>query len=246
MWMTCDTNTGQVRKNNQDAVKSITFDSDRCMMVVCDGMGGANGGAVASKVAADEFAKHVALAIAPDMGEVSIRHLLMSAAAAANAAVLDMATENPELKGMGTTLVAAVVQNGMAHFVHAGDSRAYLMREDRLTQLTRDHTVVQALLDRGDISYEQAENHPQRHMITRAVGVEPEMDFDIFCIPVGEGDAILLCTDGLYNMLGHSDLEALCSISLVKKDVSSLIGSANRNGGSDNITAGLICIGSEA
>ena len=244
--MTHDTNTGQVRRNNQDAVYSTEFDGQRCMMVVCDGMGGANGGAVASKTAAEEFSSHVIASLKSDMDEVTIRHILLSAASAANAAVLDKAKEDPSLSGMGTTLVAVIVQNGLAHFAHAGDSRAYLMRDDRLIQLTHDHTVVQTLLDRGDISYDEAKYHPQRHVITRAVGVKPEMDFDIFAVPVSEGDALLLCTDGLYNMLSEDELEALCSISLAKRDVSSLINSANRNGGADNITAGLICVGSEA
>ncbi|MEG2173863.1 MAG: Stp1/IreP family PP2C-type Ser/Thr phosphatase [Oscillospiraceae bacterium] len=240
MWLAADTHVGQKRKSNQDTFVS-GYLSDGCYLVVCDGMGGEKGGGVASLLASKAVSEQLARDLQPDMNELSVRRVLQCASAAANAAVCE-AAHDPALNGMGTTLVAAVVMGRMAHFAHAGDSRAYLLREDLLAQLTVDHTVVQMLIDRGDISVSDAKNHPQRHLITRAVGVSPDTRFDIFSIDVEPGDAILLCSDGLYNFMSHEDLCALAAISVKRQSVAPLINRANENGGGDNITAGLICV----
>lgn len=145
----------------------------------------------------------------------------------------------PPCTAWGTTLVGAVVQEDSAHFLHAGDSRAYLLRDDLLTQLTVDHTVVQMLVDRGEISERDAKVHPQRHYITRAVGVGEQLRYDIFSIDLLPGDALLLCSDGLYNYLSHEDLCALAAVALRCGSAKPLIDRANENGGGDNITAVL-------
>ncbi|MEG1849696.1 MAG: protein phosphatase 2C domain-containing protein, partial [Oscillospiraceae bacterium] len=197
--MIADTHVGQKRQTNQDSFVMRQLSRDAGFVVVCDGMGGERGGEVASVLAIDTVTAQLSRDLKPEMGELSVRRVLQCAAAAANAAVCSKAAEHPELKGMGTTLCAAAVCGEMAHFVHAGDSRAYLLRDDLLTQLTTDHTVVQLLLDRGDISRRDAQSHPQRHYITRAVGAAPDTQFDLFSIDLEPHDALLLCTDGLYN-----------------------------------------------
>ena len=195
---------------------------------------------MASRLAANTMSEQVTRSLKVEMGEVSIRRVLESAAAAANEEVRLAVKDDPSLEGMGTTLVAVVATAKAAHIAHAGDSRAYLLRDDLLTQLTVDHTVVQMLIDRGDITRQDAKNHPHRHYITRAVGVGDNLRFDIFSIDLREGDAILVCTDGLYNYIGHENLCALTAVSLCGGSVDPLINSANQNGGGDNITAALI------
>lgn len=239
MWLTAETHVGQKRETNQDTFVAQTLEWGGGFLVVCDGMGGERGGAVASDIAAKAMAGQLSRGLRPDMREASVRHLLQCAAAAANADVFDAARADPALEGMGTTLVAAAVTPGAAHIVHAGDSRAYLLRDDLLTQLTVDHTVVQMLIDRGDITTQDAREHPQRHYITRAVGVEAELPFDIFSIDLQPGDALLLCSDGLYNFVSHEDLCALTAVAVRRRSAAGLIARANENGGGDNITAAL-------
>lgn len=238
MWMTADTHIGQKRRNNQD-VYLVERLAAGCFLLVCDGMGGEAGGAVASDIASKTVAHCIRRDITPDMEEPSVRRVLESAGAAANAAVFDAASENPALKGMGTTLVAAIILGDTAYVLHAGDSRAYLLRGDLLTQLTVDHTVAQMLVDRGEISESDAVLHPQRNYITRAVGVADRMRFDIFSVNLQKNDVLLLCSDGLYHYMSHEDLCALAAVAARRKDVSPLIGRANENGGGDNITAVL-------
>lgn len=240
MWMTGETDVGQKRKNNQDAFLTEELADGSALLLVCDGMGGERGGAVASELALQAAAQSLRQSVRGQMKENSIRRALECAGAAANAAVFDAASQDVSLRGMGTTLICAVVQNRCAHFLHAGDSRAYLMRDDLLTQLTVDHTVVQMLVDRGEISESDAMVHPQRHYITRAVGVEKQLRYDIFSIDLAPGDALLLCSDGLYNYLSPEDLCALTSVSLRCGSAEPLIRRANENGGGDNITA-VIC-----
>lgn len=239
MWVMGDTHTGQKRPNNQDCFAAEKI-GDSAVIMVCDGMGGENGGAIASETAIETACAMLLRDIKPEMSETSIRRLLECAGAAANIAVYDAACADIALKGMGTTLVGALVQPSSAHIIHAGDSRAYLLRDDILTQLTVDHTVVQMLLERGEIDPLAAANHPQRHYITRAVGVGDGVRYDIFSIDLQPGDAILLCSDGLYNYVEHEDISALLAVSLKTHSVAPLIDCANQNGGGDNITA-VVC-----
>jgi protein phosphatase len=239
MWVAADTHVGQKRDENQDAY-IVSKTTDGVFVVVCDGMGGVRGGQMASRLAADTMSEQVLRSLKADMGEVSIRRVLESATAASNEAVRHAVKKDASLEGMGTTLIAVVATAKAAHIAHAGDSRAYLLRDDLLTQLTVDHTVVQMLIDRGDITRQDAKTHPHRHYITRAVGVGDNLRFDIFSIDLREGDAILVCTDGLYNYVGHENLCALTAVGLCQESVSPLINSANQNGGGDNITAALI------
>ena len=177
-----------------------------------------------------------------EMSENSIRNVLECAGAAANSVVFETACDDPSLFGMGTTMTGAVLLNGCAHFIHAGDSRAYLLRDDMLTRLTVDHTYVQHLLSQKKITEIEAATHPDRHKLIRAVGVDPRMRFDIFSIDLLSNDAVLLCSDGLYNYISHEELCALTAISIKRSSVAPLIERANENGGGDNITAAICLI----
>lgn len=244
MWIAGDTHVGQKRRNNQDVYLAETLDAKQ-LLLVCDGMGGEQGGEQASGLALEAATAMLRRDLKGLTDEQAIRRVLECAGAAANSVVYDAAQADSALSGMGTTLVGAVVLARNAHFIHAGDSRAYLLRNDLLTQLTVDHTVVQMLIDRGEITPEDAKNHPQRHYITRAVGVAPQISYDIFSVDLLPNDTILLCSDGLYNYMSHEDLSALTAIAARRQSVAPLIDRANENGGGDNITAVLCCVAEE-
>ena len=241
MWVSALTHPGKKRANNQDAFVIKEFD-DGCFCVVCDGMGGENGGQIASQTAVQVVTKQL-MNLDAHMGENAIRRMLACAGSAANIAVFDKAAEDISLKGMGTTMVVGVIAEDLAHFIHAGDSRAYLLRDDMLSQLTTDHSVVQVLVDRGDITASEAKTHPQKNLITRAVGADEDIEFDCFSIDLQPDDAILLCSDGLYNFVSDKELVALCGVCLRAQDVSPLVNKANENGGGDNITAAILSTG---
>ena len=232
------THAGVKRSNNQDTFLCGETDWGG-YLIVCDGMGGERGGNVASAIAAETFRDMLLRDVSAGMSGRQLRAVMTCAAAAANAAVFDAAKEDAQLTGMGTTLVAAVVFGGCAVIIHAGDSRAYLLREDVLTQLTTDHTFVQILVSRGDITRKAASEHPQRHYITRAVGVQPELEFDFTDCALLPGDCLLLCSDGLYNEVPEEELAALTAVAARLGSPEGLIRRANENGGGDNITAVL-------
>ena len=238
------THAGVKRSNNQDTFLCGETDWGG-YLIVCDGMGGERGGNVASAIAAETFRDMLLRDVSAGMSGRQLRAVMTCAAAAANAAVFDAAKEDARLTGMGTTLVAAVVFGGCAVIIHAGDSRAYLLREDVLTQLTTDHTFVQILVSRGDITRKAASEHPQRHYITRAVGVQPELEFDFTDCALLPGDCLLLCSDGLSNQLTEQQLTQVLSDTEVHHRPAQLIQLANQAGGPDNITAVVVQITEE-
>lgn len=244
MWINAATSVGRTRCDNQDVYRTGYLPGG-CYLLVCDGMGGERGGGTASELAADTVASRIERDIAGSMGETSVRNVLQSACAAANAAVHSRAHADTALTGMGTTLSAAVVTGSTAHILHVGDSRVYLFREGRLHRLTTDHTVVQMLLERGDLTEQDAEHHPQRHYITRAVGVERDIMPDVFTIDLQADDTLLVCSDGLYNELSPEALASLLRTCIAEKSAQVLIDGANRSGGHDNITAAVCCLEGE-
>lgn len=235
------TDPGKVRKENQDAFAYRIIAENTAYAIVCDGMGGEKAGDVASSTACQMISKFFQRDISDTISESSMKSILFSAVSAANAKVYSMSKENPGYEGMGTTLVLAAVQGGVMHVVNVGDSRIYLSDGQTATQITRDHTVVQNLIDRGEINEEQASIHPQRHYITRAVGVEDEIDIDYQVIDLEQGSQVLLCSDGLSSYLSLELLPGLLQRCLEEESTQSLIDFANENGGSDNITAVLLC-----
>ncbi len=243
------TDVGVKRKNNQDSF-AVVNRSEYLLAVVCDGMGGARGGNVASDTAVRAFCQAVreSFALQPPegYGEQEIEDLLKEAVAEANAEVYRKATEDSDLEGMGTTLVAVLLCNAGQFAVNVGDSRLYLQNGETFGALTKDNSFIQYLLDKGLITPEEALVHPNRNIILRALGVSEEVETDLYRIPPFE--YLLLCSDGLYNMLAEEDMSSIANGSYSGKRripgfrtrLTELIRRANQNGGTDNITAVLI------
>ena len=235
------TDRGMVRHSNQDAERHGFFQDGSAGAVVCDGMGGANGGNVASSTAVEEISARLAEDYTSDMRGSKIRDMIARAVNAANIKVYIQAQEDISLRGMGTTVVVASVRGDTAYIAHAGDSRVYLYAKGDLRQMTVDHSVVQVMVDRGELTEQEARVHPRRNLITRALGVKPRLDIDHCECPVERDDILLLCTDGLSNYV--EDLEMFKILySLSGEDaVKKLIDTANAHGGGDNVTAVTVC-----
>lgn len=231
------TDKGLVRDNNQDRFELVRISNTLSFAVLCDGMGGENGGSIAAKIATEAVCSSLKSGLAEDMTEVSLRNLLLSAVQTANTLVYETATGNPDLSGMGTTLIAAVFLSDTLYIAYVGDSRVYCVTAEKEEQITHDHTVVQMLVDIGEITPEDARVHPKRHFITRAVGVSPLLDVDFLMHPLEQDDIILLCSDGLYNYLTPGMLYAMLTESIKLNSAGPLIDFALTSGGSDNITA---------
>jgi serine/threonine protein phosphatase PrpC len=221
------TDTGRQRSENEDSlfVRAPIF-------VVADGMGGAQAGEVASKTAADAFDR--------DLPEMPPEQFLRETIEVANRRIHEIARADPSKAGMGTTITAAIVdpQGEEVGIGHVGDSRAYRFRRGKLERLTRDHSLVEEMRRKGQITDAQAEDHPQRSIITRALGPEPEVEVDLQTVPAGPGDVFLLCSDGLTTMVDEARIAAvLSSASSMAEVVRTLVDEANGAGGRDNITA---------
>ncbi|MDQ6805588.1 MAG: Stp1/IreP family PP2C-type Ser/Thr phosphatase [Actinomycetota bacterium] len=200
------------------------------VFVVADGMGGAQAGEVASRIAVDAFAEGL-----PEDGSPEER--LAAVALDANRRIYDLSRSESERAGMGTTLTAAYLGETDLSIAHVGDSRAYLFRDGELTRLTQDHSLMAELIRRGKLTEEEAADHPQRSIITRALGPEPEVTVDTWTYPVRAGDVILLCSDGLTSMVPEAQVaETLRTSGELDRAAQALIDEANRAGGRDNIT----------
>ncbi len=230
------TDRGILRETNQDNCMAACPDADSCYAVVCDGMGGAQAGDVASEIAVKIIADRIAAAWRKDMTNGSVIRLLESAITAANVTIYDKAEEDPALSGMGTTVVAAVIIGDRLVVAHAGDSRAYACT-DRLTQLTKDHSLVQDMVDAGMITQEQAAVHPNKNYITRALGVAEKIEIDFSEFTFAENEKLLLCSDGLTNFVEESRIAEILSSDDCDTMAKRLVDAANENGGGDNITA---------
>jgi len=229
------TDIGMVRTANQDAFFAESIDYETAFAVVCDGMGGANAGNIASENAVKSISGYIERSYNGAFGTESIEKMLKNAIVSANIELYDMAVSNPLFSGMGTTVVLTFVKGETAVIAHAGDSRIYLVN-DGIKQLTRDHSVVQSLIESGKITPDDAKVHPKKNVITRAVGAEENIAVDTAVLKVGEGDTLLLCTDGLTNYLDDADI--LNSVKTVRPSEipDTLVDRANKNGGGDNIT----------
>ena len=226
---------GPVRNTNQDAFSAIEFESKATFAVVCDGMGGANAGNVASETAVKRICDYIYRSYRTDMDNFEIEKLLKNAIVSANMEVYDMSLKNPELSGMGTTVVATLVRNGEAVIAHVGDSRAYLV-DEKITQLTRDHSVVQSLLESGKITPEDAKVHPRKNVITRALGAEENVIVDIGQLSLKAGQTLLLCSDGLSSFAESEDILKVFKTTDEASVPEELVKLAVRGGGGDNIT----------
>ena len=242
------TDRGAVREANEDSIGISRTKNGITIAVVCDGMGGAAGGRIASEVAEETFMASM-LACADEMEQLKfdpkkVKAFIEEAAAKANAAVLAKAREDLSLFGMGCTLNALIYieHQHRIYYVNVGDSRLYMITKKEIKQLTKDHSYVQYLLDMGQITEKEAESFPNKNVITRAVGTSRNVVADYFEVQLKAGDKILLCSDGLSNMLGDEEMHYIINRfdGDVEKAARTLIDRANDNGGKDNISVVLV------
>lgn len=234
------TDIGRVRHCNQDDCRYGTFTDNCVWAVVCDGMGGANGGSVASVEAVEEVGRKLNEGFKPELSESGIIELMKSSVSSANKKVYTMSCASEYLRGMGTTVELAVIKDGMVHVVHAGDSRVYLVYNDRIEQLTTDHSLVQEMVERGEITQEQARVHPNKNYITRALGVSDELNLDCISRPFAQGNMLLMCTDGLTNYFEAGELLEIIRETPRRELTDRLVSIAKDRGGNDNITVAVI------
>ncbi len=220
------TDPGRKRRRNEDA-----YVVEPPLFAIADGMGGAQAGEIASRLATAALREGGGV---ETWGEQRIVDLIQEA----NRRVYDRSSTDPNTSGMGTTITVALVEDGSVAFGHVGDSRAYLIRDASMEQLTEDHSLVNELLKTGRLSREEAEVHPQRSVITRALGTDPDVDVDTFSVPARTGDLFLLCSDGLTDMVSEHSI--LSVVERNRNDIEAalraLVKAANRGGGQDNIT----------
>jgi PPM family protein phosphatase len=225
--------TGRQRHGNEDS-----YYARPPIYVVADGMGGAQSGEVASRIATEVFDE--------EMGDGTPEEQLATRAREANRRIFELAREDASHTGMGTTLTGVLLSGDEVSVVHVGDSRAYLFREGELRQITRDHSLVEELRRRGQLTTEEAEDHPQRSVITRALGPEPDVELDVHTHQIRAGDVFLLCSDGLTDMLNEDRIQgALTEAPTLEAAVDRLVEEANAAGGRDNITVIAFRIGGD-
>ena len=235
------TDVGRVRQENQDDYRAGELPGGAVWALVCDGMGGAKGGREASQGACNVIENFFQEQYA-QCGAGQEEPFLKKALLYANRFVFQKAAHEEALAGMGTTAVCALVRSGNVYLCHAGDSRAYLIRDGKLTQLTHDHSYVQELVDCGTITEEEAEHHPQKNIITKALGVDYRLEPEFTAAKLKRKDRLLLCTDGLTNMVPVEEMEKLLAQGTFYDLPDRLIEAANAHGGSDNITALLLAV----
>jgi len=232
------TDIGRIRRSNED---SYGIYPDLDLYVVADGMGGHVAGEVASRLAVEAIRSFSAATLKSD-SSLSSSQRLVQAIQQANEHIIRTSHEDRRLVGMGTTVVTVLIDKDTAHVAHAGDSRVYLLRNQEIKQLTRDHSLLNEYLQRGLLTLEKSEGYPYKHIITRALGSHPSVEVDLQTIDLQPGDCFLLCTDGLTNMLVQEDIRTIL-ITMdndLEKGCHRLIDLANAKGGEDNITAVLI------
>ncbi len=226
-----------MRKSNQDNYFIGEYENFT-VLAVADGMGGHNGGEFASEMAVESVKEFFRTQSEEDIfsDSAAVTNFFKTL----NKIIYQKSTEDETLKGMGTTLTLAVINETVAIIFHAGDSRAYLVHKDGgMYQITKDHSLVQYMIDTHQISPEEAKTHPNRNIITRAVGTESPLDVDVFVVSMAKGDKVLLCSDGLTNMVEDDEISLIIRTNDIDQAVGRLINRANEEGGVDNITAVL-------
>ena len=228
---------GMVRQQNQDAFNFERLEDNVFYAVVCDGMGGASGGDVATKTAVEIISGIIKKNFRDNMGLNSIKTMLTTAITQANIKIFNLSKTDEKLFGMGTTVIAAIVIKNAVFLAHVGDSRAYIINSVYAFQLTRDHSMVQYLVEQGKLTAKQAKNHPEKNIITRALGVEKKVDIDYLETTMADGDILLICTDGLSNQIEGSEIKKISNEYGAGESLDRMIKLANSRGGPDNITA---------
>ena len=237
------TDPGCVRSQNQDAWLAETLDRNSLLCVVCDGMGGAKSGNVASSLASDVFVQEVKRSWTASMDAEKVDQMLRGAVKLANFTVYDQSRQFAEFSGMGTTLVAVLIHGKHATVVNVGDSRAYLVGRDGIRQLTTDHSLVQMMVQRGELTPELARTYPGKNFITRAIGTEAIVECDVFRLNVERGDYLLLCSDGLSNMMDDQEILFEVAHGINKQHCCQrLLDIAKNRGAPDNVTSLLVLV----
>ena len=237
------TDPGCVRAQNQDAFLVEKLDKHTLLCVVCDGMGGAKSGNIASNLAADVFVQQVKQTWSKDMNQDQLDQMLKNAVKLSNFTVFDQAQQFEEFTGMGTTLVAVLLSGKWATVVNVGDSRCYHIDRVGIRQLTVDHSVVQLMVTRGELTPEQAKTYPGKSLITRAIGTESMVACDIFHKKVSDGDCLLLCSDGLSNLMDDQEILFEVAHGQEKKGCCQrLLDIAKKRGAPDNVTSILVAV----
>lgn len=237
------TDTGNVRQMNQDAWQILLLETGQLLAVVCDGMGGAKSGNIASTMAIDVFTKNVKKRAKANMNELEMERVLTSAADQANREIYDRSRLAEEFEGMGTTLVAALIQMPLVCVLNVGDSRCYHIQMDQIERVTVDHSLVEYMLRTGELTEETARTYPGRNLITRAVGTEPAVLSDVFFREAEPGECLLLCSDGLSNLITAQEL-----LDVVQRETErsgcceTLVSLAKRRGAPDNVTVVLVLL----
>lgn len=235
------TDVGNVRSQNQDAFRIVELGKNALLAVVCDGMGGAKSGNVASRLASEVFSEEVKRSFSADLTPDEAEHMLRAAAKLANISVFEQSQLSEDYAGMGTTLVAALTYPRATLVLNIGDSRAYLINADGVQCITRDHSVVEMMVQRGELTPEQAKTHPSKNLITRAVGTEASVFSDVFRVQTEPEDCILLCSDGLSNQMADQEILFEVVHGARRDDCCRrLLEIAKNRGAPDNVTSVLI------
>ncbi len=235
------TDQGMVRKQNQDYYRHQRLSDTQTLAVVCDGMGGSKSGDVASRLASEVFLQDVEQSVFPNMEQADIVEMLVAAVKNANRAVYEQSKVSADFDGMGTTLVSIFLQDRDAYILNVGDSRCYYVAGDDISQITEDHSVVGLMVARGQITEEQARNHPNKNLITRAVGTEPDVECDCFYLQLDRGESLLLCSDGLSNMVTKPEILYEVTHGDCEEEICGrLIEIAKKRGAPDNVTVVLL------
>lgn len=235
MKIVAKTDIGLRRDSNQDSYASGELFGSVVWAVVCDGMGGVEGGSLASQIGVDVISERIKSSYREGMSVNSIRNMLASAITAANIKIYETSKTDIGFEGMGTTVVAVIVADNVVYVAHLGDSRAYVISGNNLNQLTKDHSIVQELVDSGVITKDEAASDPRKNIITRALGVDSDIHIDFAAEDIKDNDIVVLCTDGLTNFVSE---ETICEFAEedFEEFAQRLVNEANANGGGDNIT----------
>ena len=235
------TDPGCVRTQNQDAYQMEDLDRNTKLCVVCDGMGGAKSGNIASTLAIDVFVQEIKRTWNASMSSTKMDQMLREAVKLANFTVFDQAMQFEDFEGMGTTLTSALVSGKKVSVVNVGDSRVYAITRTGIKQLTRDHSLVQMMVERGELTPELARTYPGKNFITRAIGTEPVVECDLIHTTLEKGDCLLLCSDGLSNMMDDQEIlfEVVHGVNK-EQCCQRLLDIAKNRGAPDNVTSILI------
>ncbi len=236
MKLAARTDKGLIRENNQDSYTIGELSGGVGYAIVCDGMGGAAEGAFASAEAVKIIREKICSGYKNGMSDRLIKALLVSALENANKHIYTLSLTDDKYFGMGTTAVAAIVTEDYAYIAHVGDSRAYIISDGKAIQLTRDHSVVQNMLENGEITSDEVADHPKKHIITRAIGVDGELAVDFCQEEFYDDTLLLLCTDGLTNYTDAEKLAELTADGRYFRYADRLVNHALENGGGDNVT----------